>query len=460
MNNMKKNMTIYLTIILTAMIFLNSTANAQSKKSDKINKSKVEFSKVKEFASGDSLQLIEIFKDIHQNPELGFSEIRTSAIIAKKLQALGYKVITGIGKTGVAGILQNGDGPIVMYRTDMDALPIKETTGLPYASSVIAKKADNTLVQVMHACGHDAHITWMLGIAKIMVLMKSSWKGTIVFVAQPAEEILLGADAMVKDKMYEKGIPLPDFALAMHTTPLPVGKIKNCPGIIMAGSDQFDVTFHGIGGHGSAPHLAKDPVIMAATAVLDYQSIVNRSVSSQSPHVITVGAVEAGTANNIIPASATLKVNLRWFTDADRTKMLEGINRVDSSIAFANNVPAELYPTILMKGTVYPVKNDTNMVKKINAAFVSILRPEDIITKGLPIMGSEDFPMLIINSKSNPVYDYMFLGVANQKLYNEAQKEGKEFPFYNHNPNFEVDLSAIPFGTVIGTMALLELFKK
>jgi amidohydrolase len=457
---MKKNTTIYLIFLLTAMILLTAIANAQPEKSNKATKSKVEFAKVKELAYADSLQLVEIFKDLHQNPELGFMETRTAAIIAKNLQTLGYKVITGIGKTGVVGILQNGDGPIVMYRTDMDALPIKETTGLAYASTVIAKKDDNTSVPVMHACGHDAHITWMLGIAKIMVTIKSQWKGTLVFVAQPAEEILLGADAMVKDKMYNRGVPIPDYAFAMHTTPLPVGEIKNCPGIISAGSDQFDVTFHGIGGHGSAPHLAKDPIIMAANAILDYQTIVNRSISTQSPHVITVGSVEGGTANNIIPVSATLKVNLRWFNDADRNRMIEGINRVDSSIAFANNLPAGLYPTVIMKGTVRPVKNDTTLVNRLNGAIGKLLPTANIITHSLPMMGSEDFPMLIINSKTNPVYDYLWVGIANPQLYKKATEEGKEFPFYNHNPNFEVDLSAIPFGTMIGATALFEMFKK
>ena len=227
---------------------------------------------------------------------------------------------------------------------------------------------------------------------------------------------------------------------------------------MMAGSDQFDVTFHGIGGHGSAPQLAKDPVIMAATAILDYQTIVNRSISPQSPHVITVGSVESGKVNNIIPESAILKVNLRWFTDDVRKKMIEGINRVDSSIAFANNLPAGLYPTVLMKGKVYPLKNDSAMVQKINGALSLVLPAEKIISTGLPQLNSEDFPYLIINSRKNPVYDYMWIGIANPELCKEALKQGKEFPFYNHNPNFRVDLSAIPYGTLIGTLSLLELF--
>src|SRR5260221_3262330 len=198
---------------------------------------------LKQMAYADSLRLTEIFKDLHQNPELAFLEVRTSAIVAKELKALGYEVMTGIGKTGVVGILKNGDGPIVMYRADMDCNPVKEITGLSYASTRIMKKEDGAEVPVMHACGHDAHITWMLGIGKIMVQLKNEWKGTLVFVAQPAEEVLQGAQAMVNDKMYERGVPVPDYLFGMHTFPIPVGYIYNAFGARMAGSDQLDVTF-------------------------------------------------------------------------------------------------------------------------------------------------------------------------------------------------------------------------
>jgi amidohydrolase len=456
---MVKKLLTNLLIPLVLVLFFTAPGYAQSKKSKAVSES-IDYTKLKQMAYADSSRLVEIFKDIHLHPETAFTETRTAAIIAKALEGLGYTVISGIGKTGVAGILKNGDGPVVMYRTDMDALPIKEATGLPYSSTVIAKKDDGTETPVMHACGHDAHITWMLGAAKIMAALKSSWKGTMVFLAQPAEEPVAGADAMVKDKLYERGVPLPDYLFGMHTKPLPVGVVENCPGVRMAGTDQFDITFHGIGGHGSSPHLAKDPVIMAASAILDYQAIVNRSISAQNPHVITVGSVVAGSVNNIIPNSALLKVNLRWFTQADRASMINGINKVDSSIAFANNLPPELYPTIFMKSMSYPVKNDTAIVIKINKAFGNFLAPGKIITDYPPVMVSEDFPLLIVNSKKNPVYDFMFVGIANPGLYNAAIKEGKEFPYYYHTPYYIVDLSAIPFGTLIGTAALIELFRK
>ena len=457
--NMVKKLSTNPIILLVLLLFFTTANHAQSKKSKPGNGS-ADYTKLKELAYADSSRLVEIFKDIHLHPETAFMEIRTAAIIAKELEGLGYTVITGIGKTGVVGILKNGEGPTVMYRADMDALPIKEATGLSYSSTVVAENIDGAETPVMHACGHDAHITWMLGAAKIMVALKNAWKGTLVFLAQPAEEPIAGADAMVKDKLYERGVPLPDYLLGMHSKPFPVGVVENCAGIRMAGTDQFDITFHGIGGHGSVPHLAKDPVIMAAAAILDYQAIVNRSISAQSPHVITVGSIAAGAVNNIIPASAVLKVNLRWFTEADRDAMISGIRKVDSSIAFANNLPAELYPTTFMKNMAFPVKNDTTMVNKINKALGLLLPSGKLITDYPPVMASEDFPLLIVNSKKNPVYDFMFVGIANPELYTAAAKEGKEFPFYYHTPYYTVDLSAIPFGTAVGTTALIELFRK
>ncbi len=415
--------------------------------------------KLRQMAYGDSVRLVEMFKDIHQNPELGFMEIRTSAIVAKELKALGYEVITGIAKTGVVGILKNGDGPIVMYRADMDCNAVKEITGLPYASTRMVKREDGDVVPVMHACGHDAHITWMLGIAKIMVALKNDWKGTLVFVAQPAEELVLGAQAMVDDNMYNKGVPVPDYLFGMHTKPFSVGTIYNGTGERCAGTDQLDVTFYGIGGHGSAPENAKDPVVMGCMAVMEYQTIISRSIAAQDAAVLTVGAFQSGNSNNVIPASALLKLNLRWFNEKTRNVLLDGIRRINESIAIANNLPKELYPTINMKANAYPLVNDTAMTNKINAALLTIIPAEKIITNSGAIMGSEDFHHLVRANKKT-VYDYLFVGTANPEKVAKATREGKNAPFFNHNGNYEVDLSAIPLGAVIGATALLELFKK
>ncbi len=225
--------------IFTAIVFIVGTAYGQA-----LTK------QVKQMAHADSLRLVEIFKDLHQNPELAFMEVRTSGIIAKELKTLGYSLITGIAKTGLVGILKNEDGPVVMYRADMDCNSVKEITGLSYASKKIMKMDDGTEVPVIHACGHDAHVTWMLGIAKMMVALKNEWKRTLVLLAQPAEETLTGAQAMVDDKMFDKGVPVPDYLFGMHTFPFALGGIINGTGERAAGSDQLDVTFYGVGGHG------------------------------------------------------------------------------------------------------------------------------------------------------------------------------------------------------------------
>ena len=414
---------------------------------------------IKQLAAADSLRLVEMYKDIHQNPELGFMEVRTSGIVAKELKALGYEVITGIGKTGVAGIYKNGEGPVVMYRADMDCNAVKETTGLPYASNKIGKKADGTETPVMHACGHDAHVTWMLGIAKIMMALKKEWKGTMVFIGQPAEEILLGAQAMVNDSMYAKGVPVPDYLFGMHTWPIPVGTIKNGADVRAAGSDQLDVTFYGVGGHGSTPEVTKDPIVMACNAVIQYQTIISRSIAAQDAAVLTVGAIHAGVDNNVIPAAAVVKVNLRWFNEKIRNVLLDGIKRINEGIAVANGLLKDQYPAIQMKGNVFPLENNAALTNKINAALAKLIAPQNIFTTKPPMMGSEDFHHLV-RGNNKTVYDYIQVGTANPAAYEKAVLEGRKAPYFNHNGNYQVDLAAIPLGTVIGTMGLLEIFRK
>jgi amidohydrolase len=445
-------------ICLSATLF-SVTLFAQQNKKKTSTTGVIEVAKIKQMAYADSARLVDMFKDIHANPELPFMELRTAGIVAKELKSLGFDVQEGIGKTGVVGMLKNGEGPIVMYRADMDCNSVQESTSLPYKSTKTQKKADGVEVPVMHACGHDAHTTWMLGVAKIMVALKDKWKGTLIMVGQPAEENGEGAEAMVKDGLYNKGIPEPDFLFGMHTAPFPVGVISNGPGPRMAGCDQLDVTFYGIGGHGSSPHLAKDPIVMAAAAIMQYQVIVSRAIDPQNAAVLTVGSVQSGIDNNVIPGSALLKLNLRWFKESDRDLMIKGINQVDSSIAIAYNLPKDLYPKTTLKGMAYPLVNNEELSKKINNALAQIIPLERNITNLPAVMGSEDFHHLVIHN-SKKVYDYMLVGIANPAVFAVAAKEGKQFPFSNHNSNFEIDLSAIPLGTVLGATGLLEIFRK
>lgn len=255
--------------------------------------------KVNSLIDDDTTRLVTIFKDLHQHPEIAFTETRTADIVAKDLAALGLTVTTGIGKTGVVGVLQNGAGPTAWFRADMGANGVKEETGLSYAATGKQRLEDGSEIDVMHACGHDAHVTWLLGLAKAMVALKQDWSGTLVVYAQPAEEVGLGAQAMVKNGLWNRNFSKPDFAFGSHTAPSPVGYVSNTSGVRMAGVDQLDVTSTGIGGHGSTLQLTIDPVVMAAQAILSYQIVISRNVDSQSAAVITVGSIEAGKDNNV-----------------------------------------------------------------------------------------------------------------------------------------------------------------
>lgn len=291
-----------------------------------------------------------------------------------------------------------------------------------------------------------------------MMAIKSQWKGTLIMIGQPSEEPGGGAEAMAAE-MYKKGVPEPDYLLGMHTAPVAVGYYLNAPGPRMAGADQFDVTFHGVGGHGSTPHVAVDPIVMAANAIIQYQTIISRNMDAQGAAVITVGSIQSGIDNNVIPASATLKINTRHFNNKDRDFMVNRINQIDSGIAVANNLPPSLYPTMLMKGRVSPLINDTAMVNKIDIVLEKFIGPGKNVKGIPPTMGSEDFQHLVANNKTR-VYDYLLVGIANPADVAKANAAGKMFPYYNHNGDFKVDLTAIPLYTSVGAVALLEMFKK
>ncbi len=407
----------------------------------------------------DAPRLTAIFKDLHQHPEIAFTETRTAGIVATELKRLGYTVTTGIGKTGVVGVLKNGAGPTLWFRADMDANGgVSESTGLPWAATAPQKLPDGSEVAVMHSCGHDAHVTWMLGLAQAMVALKSEWSGTLVVYAQPAEEVGLGAQAMVKDGLWERDFPKPDFALGSHTAPGPVGFVSNSAGVRMAGVDQLDVTFTGIGGHGSTPQMTIDPVVMAAQAVLAYQTIISRNVDPQSAAVLTVGSIQAGRDNNVIPQSAKLLLNLRWLQPEVREQMLVRIDEVSKGIALAAGVGADQLPTRTMKGGSGPLVNDAQLVDRVNPALTTLLGEGKVINDFPTVMGSEDFQDAFARLKTP--YVFLLVGVAPLDRFLEAQKAGLPFPYSNHNPDFFVDLAAIPIGAKVNTVAALALMKK
>lgn len=416
-------------------------------------------SKMHAAIEADGNRLIEMFKDIHQNPELGFMETRTAGIVAKELRALGYEVKTGIAKTGVVGILRNGAGPTIMWRADMDANAVQEATGLPYASKVRVKRADGEEVPVAHMCGHDAHVTWMLGMAKVMAANKAEWSGTLVLVGQPAEEPVTGAKAMVADGMYTKhGVPVPDALLGVHTAPGPVGVMGSAGGVRMAGTDQIDVTFFGVGGHGSAPQTTKDPVVMAAMAVVQYQAIISRVIDPQETAVLTVGSIQAGIDNNVIPDRAEVKINLRYFNPAVREQMIAAIRNVNNGIARTYGMPEDKLPSLTMKGGSLPLVNDAELVNRINVPLKAMLGEKMVLTNLPAAVGSEDVHHLLGDHKVPMAF--LLVGIVDPPVFAKAQQAGMLVPYTAHNPNYIVDPKSIPLGTKIATTMVMEMLAK
>lgn len=444
-----------LSIIMLLMCHSFSTHAATA---EQVPLSSAIIDKVNTLVDADNYRLTNIYKDLHQHPELGYTEVRTASVISHELKALGFDVTTGIAKTGVIGVLKNGSGPTVWYRADMDANAVKETTGLPFAATSKQRLTDGSEIDVMHACGHDAHVTWLLGMAKAMVELKDSWSGTLVVYAQPAEEPGTGAQSMVDDGLWKRSLPKPDYAFAVHTAPGPVGIVATASGVRMAGTDQLDVTFKGVGGHGSTPQMTIDPVVMAAQAIMAYQTIVSRSLDPQDAAVLSVGAVDAGRDNNVIPESALLKLNLRWFTAEVREQMLKRIDDINRGIAAAAGLHESDTPKRQMKGHAGPVVNNAALVAKMTPSLIGLMGEQNVIESFPAVMGSEDFQEAF--KDMNVPYVYMFVGIAPPEMFKKARAQGKPFPYSNHNPDFFVDLSAIPVGAKVNTVVALSVLAK
>jgi hippurate hydrolase len=341
----------------------------------------------------------------------------------------------------------------------MDANAVEEATGLPYASKVRVQLEDGTEMPVAHLCGHDAHTTWLISVARTMATFKDQWQGTLILLGQPAEEPIEGATAMVEDGLFaDHGIPVPDFLLGLHTAPIPTGTVVGSGGVLMAGTEQLDVIFHGVGGHGSSPQYAKDPVVMGAYAITEYQAILSRVLDPRDPAVITVGAFNAGLTNNVIPEKAVLKLNFRFFSDKVRGQLLDGVRSVSNGIARTYGMPEDKLPTIVQKGYSTPLVNDEILVAQMNNALLrsGVVNEETLLTEFRPVTGSEDFQMLVLG-KDTVKIAYSFVGTAPPELFAEAQKAGKDVPFANHQPTFFVDLNAIPFGAKVAGIMVMDL---
>jgi amidohydrolase len=356
--------------------------------------------------AADLADLTGIYRDLHAHPELAFAEHRTAGIVAARLRDLGYQTTTGVGRTGVVGLLANGGGPTVLLRADMDALPVLERTGLDYASTDRATSADGRDVPVMHACGHDAHVTCLLGAAAVLAGDTSTWSGRLLLVFQPAEEVGEGAQAMIDDGLFDR-FGVPDVVLGQHVTPMPAGLLGVRPGAAFAAADALRVVLHGQGGHGSRPETTVDPVLMAAATVQRLQGIVSREVSATDAAVVTVGAIRAGTVANVIPDEAELFLSVRSFDPAVRDRMLKAIERIVAAEAAASGAPAA--PEITSLGTFPILVNDAAACATVSDAFAAGIGPGLVLDPG-PVTGSEDVGLLA--TASGAPCAYWLLGSA------------------------------------------------
>ena len=387
--------------------------------------------------------LVETYKKLHAHPELSHHEEQTAALLAGELRKAGYTVTDRVGKYpdgsqafGVVGILKNGPGPTLLIRADMDALPIIEENDVPYASKVKTKNAIGQEVGVMHACGHDVHVTTLLGTARALAAMKSQWHGTLMLVGQPSEETIDGAKAMMADKMYER-FGKPDLAIALHDTFMhPAGTVSITSGPALASSTSIDVTMRGVGGHGSAPQLGKDPIVMAAQFINQIQTIVSRQEDPRDPAVVTVGDIHGGTKRNIIPNEVKMEITARAFTDKARQIIIDGVRQSAQGIAMAAGVPADRAPivTVLEHESTPVLYNDPALTTRVKGALAQALGAANVIDDPA-ILGSEDFGIFGFDDHKIPVVMF-WLGAMDPVKFAAAKAEGKFLPGM-HTSRFE-----------------------
>ena len=406
------------------------------------------------------------YQHFHANPELSTQEKATSELIAGTLRKLGYDVTDHFGKYeepdlvsyGVVAVLKNGPGPTVYVRTELDALPVRENTGLPYASKVTVKRA-NDEVGVMHACGHDLHMTVFLGTAKMLAEEKSHWSGTVVMIAQPAEEMVSGAAAMLRAGLFEK-FPKPDYVLALHDfATLPAGVVAWHEGPMLAGSDSVDITIRGYGGHGAAPNTTKDPIVIASELVVFLQTIVSREEDPLQPTVITVGSFHAGTKHNIIPDEAHLQLTVRTMTPEQREKTLAAITRATNGIAAAAGVPADRAPIIAVSKVSVPATiNDVALTRRVAASLEKALGKDNVVA-GKPMMGSEDFSLFGLSDPKPPICMF-WLGAVDPAKIKDAEEKGTRLPSLHSSEFAPLPEPAIRAGVKAMTTVVMDLLPK
>ena len=423
---------------------------------------------VEKIAQGELPSLLAIYKDIHSHPELSTREEKTSALVAKELRATGCEVTENFGKYdnpnlkcyGVIGIMKNGPGPTVLVRTDMDALPVEEDTGLPYASKVTTKGDDGREVHVMHACGHDAHMSAFIGTARALQRLKDRWSGTIVFIGQPAEETVGGARALLKAGLYNR-FGKPDFALGFHDkADLQTGHIGVTPGYTYANVDSVDVTVRGIGGHGAYPHKTKDPIVLAAEMINAWQTIASRENNPLDPIVVTVGSIHGGTKHNIIPDEVKMQLTVRTYKSEVRDRVLKAIDQIAKGIASAGGVPADRAPIVnVLKDQFTPATyNNPDLTKRLVGVWKNMLGADNVEIVD-PTMGGEDFAEYSLPDHSIPAVDF-HIGAVDPEKIAQFKRDGKELPSLHSSKFAPVPEPTIRVGIIGMTSAVLELMKK
>jgi amidohydrolase len=405
--------------------------------------------------TADFPHLNELYTQLHRNPELSFLEEKTAATVARELTSAGFEVSEKVGLHGVVGVFRNGEGPVLLIRTDMDALPIKEQTGLPYASTKSQVNTTGEEVPVMHACGHDLHMSAVIGAARFLTRNKDLFRGTLVIIGQSAEERGAGARAMLKAGLFER-FPKPNFCLALHVhSSLEVGKVAYVPGYMMANVDMVDITIRGVGGHGAYPHLAKDPVVLAAETIMAFQTLISREKKAGDPGVLTVGSIHGGTKHNIIPDEVKLQLTLRSYSDAVRTNMISGIKRTARGLALAAGLPEDRMPVVnVLEDEFTPATyNDPALTERWVGALEGWLGKSALV-RDEPQMGGEDFSEYGRTVDKIPIC-MLWLGSVPPKNMKEGKIPSIHSPFYHPEPD-----GSIRTGVTALSAAALELLKR
>jgi hippurate hydrolase len=403
--------------------------------------------------------LVALYKELHANPELSLNEVETAARVAKELREIGLEVTEKVGGHGIVGVLKNGDGPVILVRTDLDALPVKEQTGAPYASTKVVKDDLGREVNVMHACGHDIHMTSFVGTARVLSQLKDQWHGTVVMIGQPAEERVLGARLMLRAGLFSK-FPKPDKAVALHcSSDMAHGTIGIVEGYALANVDTVEIVVKGVGGHGSMPHLSKDPIVLAAQIVLALQTIVSREVRPGDPAVVTVGSIHGGTKSNIISDEVRLQLTVRSYKTETRQHLIDSIKRIVKAQAESSGMPAGKMPEVLVSNDQAPaLYNQPALCAEVRRLVEPVLGKENVITRE-PVMGAEDFAEYGLTKEKVPLCMF-WLGTQPPSVVAEAKAKGTTLPSL-HSPYFKpVPEPTIETGVKVMSSAVLGLMKK